>query len=110
MPMTSPRDPLPTILSGPEIRRRDALKLIGVGLALAKTGCMDAPGDPILPYVHRPPELHPGGAVYYATAIVEDGYATGLVVETHQGRPTKIEGNPAHPASLGATTAPQQAS
>jgi hypothetical protein len=39
-----------------------------------------------------------------------NGYATGLVVESHAGRPTKIEGNPDHPASLGAAGIYEQAS
>src|SRR5262249_3269027 len=51
----------------------------------------------------------PGKPLFYATAMLQGGFATGLVVESHEGRPTKIEGNKKHPASLGATTAQQQA-
>ncbi|MEO8548493.1 MAG: 4Fe-4S dicluster domain-containing protein, partial [Kofleriaceae bacterium] len=71
--------------------------------------CSSRPARDILPYAERPPELTPGVATYYATALVEDGHATGVIVETHEGRPTKIEGNPQHPASLGATRAIEQA-
>ena len=45
----------------------------------------------------------PGRPLFYATAMTLGGRATGLLVESHEGRPTKIEGNPSHPASLGAT-------
>jgi len=60
--------------------------------------------------VRSPEELVPGRPLYYATALSLAGYATGVLVESHMGRPTKIEGNPQHPASLGATDALTQAS
>ena len=63
-----------------------------------------------MPYVVQPPDFTPGMPVHYATSMVLDGYATGLVVEAHEGRPTKIEGNPDHPASLGAAGLYEQAS
>jgi len=109
-PSPSLAEPLTDVLTRVEIRRRDALKLLGAGIALAKAGCMQAPGEEVLPYAHKMPELSPGAPLWYATSIVLDGYATGVVVESHEGRPTKIEGNPAHPASLGGTSAIQQAS
>jgi molybdopterin-containing oxidoreductase family iron-sulfur binding subunit len=91
--------------------RRDFLKLAGAGLALAGLdGCSRMPAEHILPYVDNRPELTPGTGQYYATAMMVDGYATGLIVESHEGRPTKIEGNPQHPASLGASAAIHQAS
>ena len=52
----------------------------------------------------------PGKPLFYATAMSVAGIATGVLVESHLGRPTKIEGNPEHPASLGATDARMQAS
>ena len=55
-----------------------------------------------MPYVRQPEELIPGRPLFYATAMPLGGYATGLLVESHEGRPTKVEGNPEHPASLGA--------
>jgi Fe-S-cluster-containing dehydrogenase component len=95
----------------PALDRREFLRLAGASIALAGLdGCTRMPAEHILPYVDNRPELTPGVAQHYATAISLDGYATGLIVESHDGRPTKIEGNPAHPASLGATGALEQAS
>jgi molybdopterin-containing oxidoreductase family iron-sulfur binding subunit len=94
-----------------DLSRRGFLKLLGASMALAGLdGCTRMPGEHILPWVHQPPELTPGVPLHYATSMSLDGYATGLIVEAHEGRPTKIEGNPAHPASLGATGVLEQAS
>ena len=83
--------------------RRTFLKLMGASLALAGvTACTKQPVEMIVPYVRQPEELVPGKPLYYATAMTLGGVATGLVVESHEGRPTKIEGNPQHPGSLGA--------
>jgi molybdopterin-containing oxidoreductase family iron-sulfur binding subunit len=96
-----------------ELDRREMMKLLGAGAGLAGLGsiaaCMAPPNERILPRVEQPPELTPGVPVAYATSMVIDGFATGLVVQTYEARPTKIEGNPDHPASLGATTALHQA-
>jgi Fe-S-cluster-containing dehydrogenase component len=95
----------------PALDRREFLRLAGASIALAGLdGCSRMPAEHILPYVDNRQELTPGAAQHYATAMSVDGYATGLIVESHAGRPTKIEGNPAHPASLGATGAIEQAS
>ena len=92
------------------LRRRDLLKLLGASVMLAGAGCSRAPRGKIVPYAVDPPEITPGVANHYATAMTLGGYATGLLVESHEGRPTKIEGNPDHPASLGATGVYEQAS
>ena len=63
-----------------------------------------------MPYVQAPEEIVPGKPLFYATAMPLGGVATGVLVESHMGRPTKIEGNPEHPASLGASDAFTQAS
>jgi MoCo/4Fe-4S cofactor protein with predicted Tat translocation signal len=84
--------------------RRDTLKLAGASLALgAMTGCDIArrPREEILPFVKMPEQVIPGVRLRYATAMQRSEGAVGLVVEAHEGRPTKIEGNPNHPASLG---------
>jgi molybdopterin-containing oxidoreductase family iron-sulfur binding subunit len=92
------------------IARRTFLKLMGAGAALSGlAGCTGGVADRIVPYANRPPEVTPGIAAHYATSMLLDGYATGLVVESHEGRPTKIEGNPDHPASLGAAGVHEQA-
>jgi molybdopterin-containing oxidoreductase family iron-sulfur binding subunit len=85
------------------VDRRVFLKLMGASLALAGLGgCTRQPSERIVPAVHWPEET-PGKALSFATAMPLRGYATGLLVESHEGRPTKVEGNPDHPASLGAT-------
>jgi MoCo/4Fe-4S cofactor protein with predicted Tat translocation signal len=87
----------------PEGRRR-FLKLMGASLALAGlAACTRQPTETIVPYVKAPEDLVPGRPLFYATAVKHDGYAKGVLVESHMGRPTKVEGNPEHPASLGAT-------
>jgi molybdopterin-containing oxidoreductase family iron-sulfur binding subunit len=91
--------------------RRDFLKLMGASLALAGvTGCSREPEEKIIPYVRAPEEMIPGKPRYFATAMTRGGYALGVLAESHMGRPTKIEGNPEHPASLGSTDAFAQAS
>ncbi|HEY3664355.1 MAG TPA: 4Fe-4S dicluster domain-containing protein, partial [Polyangiaceae bacterium] len=95
-----------------ELSRREFLYLSGATIALssqALLGCTRAPAEKIIPYRAQPPEIVPGRALHYASASTLDGYGTGIVVESHEGRPTKIEGNPIHPASLGASSAIQQA-
>jgi molybdopterin-containing oxidoreductase family iron-sulfur binding subunit len=93
------------------IARRDFMRLMGAALGLAGlSACTRAPSQEIVPYVVQPPEVTPGRPRYYASAFVLDGYATGVIVESHEGRPTKVEGNPEHPASLGATGVFEQAS
>ncbi len=93
------------------LSRRHFLKLLGASLALAGTGaCVEPPRERILPYTVRPPEVTPGTSRYYATTMMLGGFGTGLLVESREGRPIKIEGNPEHPASLGATGVFEQAS
>ncbi|HXE75983.1 MAG TPA: TAT-variant-translocated molybdopterin oxidoreductase [Candidatus Xenobia bacterium] len=94
------------------IGRRRFLQLMAASLALAglSTACTRQPTESIVPYVRQPEQFIPGRPLYYATAMTLSGYATGLLVESHLGRPTKIEGNELHPASLGATDAFAQAS
>ncbi|HEY2945639.1 MAG TPA: TAT-variant-translocated molybdopterin oxidoreductase, partial [Vicinamibacteria bacterium] len=91
--------------------RRQFLTLMGASLALAGlTGCTRQPEEKIVPYVKPPEDVVPGRPLFFATAVLDGGYAKGVLVESHLGRPTKIEGNPDHPASLGATDARGQAS
>src|SRR5262245_34814050 len=92
------------------VGRRRFLHLMGASLALAGlTGCTKQPEEPIVPYVKAPEELIPGKPLFFASAMSLGGIAEGLLVESHMGRPTKVEGNPDHPASLGATDVLAQA-
>jgi molybdopterin-containing oxidoreductase family iron-sulfur binding subunit len=94
------------------LSRRQFLKLMAASLALAGlSGCqLTEPQEKIVPYVNKPEQLVPGIPLFYATAMPLGGYATGLLVRSNEGRPTKVEGNPDHPASLGATDVFAQAS
>jgi len=91
--------------------RRGFMKLMGASLAMAgMTACTKQPLEPIVPYVKQPEELVPGRPMFYATAFELGGYASPVLVESHMYRPTKIEGNEQHPASLGGTDIFAQAS
>src|SRR3984957_12027721 len=93
------------------VSRRGFLKVMGASLGLAgMTGCVKLPFEPIVPYVRQPEEVIPGRPMFYATAMTLGGYANPILVESHLGRPTKIEGNDLHPASLGGTDIFAQAS
>jgi MoCo/4Fe-4S cofactor protein with predicted Tat translocation signal len=86
------------------VGRRGFLKLMGASLALAGvSACTRQPDEMIVPYVRQPEELVPGRPLFFATAMPFGGVGLGLLVESHEGRPTKIEGNPDHPSSRGAT-------
>lgn len=91
--------------------RRQVLKLMAAAFALAGLdGCdVGAPDGRLTPPVKTPPNIIPGRPNYYSTAHVLDGFATGIVVTHQMGRPIKVEGNPKHPASLGATDGIAQA-
>src|ERR1700729_2885107 len=86
------------------IDRRDVLKLAAASAALAGlSACTKLPTEKIVPYVKPPEEILAGRPLFYATSLFQAGVATGVLVESHTGRPTKIEGNSEHPASLGPT-------
>jgi MoCo/4Fe-4S cofactor protein with predicted Tat translocation signal len=92
------------------VTRRDMMMLLGASLSLAGlTGCR-RPVEEIVPYVTAPEEIVPGIPRYYATTMPFRRSAYGLIVESHEGRPTKIEGNPSHPSTLGASSTRIQAS
>ena len=86
------------------VGRRQFLRLMGASLALAGvSACTKQPAEAIVPYVRAPEEILPGKPLYFASAFSLGGAAAGILVESHMGRPTKIEGNPEHTWSLGAT-------
>src|SRR5579864_3904592 len=94
-----------------EINRRDVLKLMAASAAMTGlSACTKLPTEKIVPYVRPPEEILAGRPLFYATSAFNAGVATGVLVESHTGRPTKIEGNPEHPGSLGGTDLFTQAS
>ena len=87
------------------LSRREFIQLAGATLAFAGlSSCTKQPLEKIVPYVQEPEIVVPGKPLRFATATQYGGFGQGLVVTGYEGRPTKIEGNPTHPASLGATT------
>ena len=92
------------------ISRRRFLEVMGASLALAGAAACAPPHEQIVPYVRQPQQLATDKPLFFASAHTVGGFAEGVLVESHLGRPTKIEGNPQHPASLGATDAFGQAS
>ena len=90
------------------ITRRDFLKLSAAAAALAGAGC--SPAEHIVPYARQPEAALPGVPRFYASAASFVGAAEGILIEANTGRPTKVEGNPAHPGSLGGTSVQGQAS
>lgn len=94
-----------------KLDRRELLKVMAASAAFAGlSGCTKLPTQHIVPYVRQPEEIIPGEPLFYATAVTLGGVATGVLVESHMARPTKVEGNPDHPASLGASDSFAQAS
>ncbi len=93
-----------------ELSRRRFLQLMAGSLALAGTGaCTRQPREEIVPYVHQPEALTLGKPLFFATAMELGGEALGMLVRSDSGRPTKIEGNPDHPATLGRSSVHMQA-
>jgi MoCo/4Fe-4S cofactor protein with predicted Tat translocation signal len=91
--------------------RRTVLKLMAASFGLAGLAACGRPVEHIVPNSAGTDagEYLPGEPFYFSTVMSMGGHVTGLMVETHDGRPTKIEGNPDHPHSFGAATAIQQA-
>jgi molybdopterin-containing oxidoreductase family iron-sulfur binding subunit len=90
--------------------RRSFLGWAGIALAASGlSGCIRRPEDKILPYSAAPEEFLPGTPQYYATAAQIGGDVVGLLVESHDGRPTKVEGNPDHRSTLGGLSSTHQA-
>jgi molybdopterin-containing oxidoreductase family iron-sulfur binding subunit len=91
--------------------RREFWKVMGAAMAMAGlSGCVRQPPEKIVPYVNQPTEIVQGQPIYFATAMPFLDDAAGLLVKSHMGHPVKVEGNPKHPASLGATGPHAQAS
>ena len=91
------------------LNRRDFLKLMAASAALAGLTACRRPVERIVPFDEEPEGVIPGKPLFFATALTLGGYARGALVESHEVRPTKVEGNPRHPDSLGATDVFMQA-
>ena len=101
----------PVAGDGSEVARRDFLKVLGgTFAAIGATACGRLPVRKAMPYVHKPEELTPGKAVWYATTCRACPAGCGVLVKSRDGRPIKVEGNPEHPLSLGSACARGQAS
>ena len=92
------------------ISRREMITLLGASLSIAGLTACRRPVEQIVPYVNAPEDVVPGIPRYFATTMPFGRSAYGLIIETHEGRPTKIEGNPSHPSTLGASSSRIQAS
>jgi MoCo/4Fe-4S cofactor protein with predicted Tat translocation signal len=93
------------------VSRREFLTLLSASTLAGLSGCAPSVPEKIVPYVRQPEEIVPGKPLLFATAMpMPWGDALGILAESHMGRPTKIEGNPDHPTSLGSTDAWAQAS
>ncbi len=96
--------PTPPEEAAPGLDRRQFLQTLSASLALSGLGaCSRPPQGQLVPYVHAPAGQVDGLPRFFASTLTREGYAHGVLVESHMGRPTKIEGNPHHPASLGGT-------
>ena len=91
--------------------RRRFLQLMAASMALGGLSACGPEVNPrqLLPYVEQPKNIIPGRNRYYASASTQNGYATGVLIAHQMARPIKVEGNPDHPASLGAASAVMQA-
>ncbi|MFH5885115.1 TAT-variant-translocated molybdopterin oxidoreductase [Halalkalibaculum sp. DA3122] len=87
-----------------KVSRRSFLRVMGASIALAGFASCRRPVQKILPYSNQPEEVVPGEPLYYASAMPFQDALTGIVIENHEGRPTKIEGNEMHPASGGSSS------
>jgi molybdopterin-containing oxidoreductase family iron-sulfur binding subunit len=89
--------------------RRDFLKLVGIGVAGAASGCASPPAEKLIPYLVAPTDILPGVAYWYASTCRECPAGCGVRVKAREGRAIKIEGNPDHPVNAGGLCARGQA-
>jgi molybdopterin-containing oxidoreductase family iron-sulfur binding subunit len=93
------------------LNRRNFLKMAAATLALSgMTACTKQPTRQIFPYVNQPQELVLGQPLFYASSMLLGGFATGVLVKSREGHPIKVDGNPEHPSSLGASSVWMQTS
>ncbi len=89
--------------AGTGVKRREFLKILGAtGATTAAVGCSSEQVGKLIPYVAHPDNTVPGVSQYYATTCRECATACGVLAEVRDGRPIKLDGNPAHAMSRGA--------
>ncbi|NND71813.1 MAG: TAT-variant-translocated molybdopterin oxidoreductase [Rhodothermales bacterium] len=93
-----------------ESSRRQFVQLMAASMAMVSLSACRKPVEKILPYTRKPEEIVPGNALHYATSMPDRGVVSGLLVESREGRPVKIEGNPQHPYNQGSSGVFEQAS
>jgi len=93
----------------PQLDRRRFLQLMGASLAFGGLAACGKAPETAVPYVEQPELIVPGETRLYATAVDFAGYLQPVLGRTQAGRPTKLEGNPDHPACRGAASAITQA-
>jgi hypothetical protein len=98
-----PNNADPDVRAAFDLDRRAALRWFASGAAFAVTSCGGPPPEEVVPYVGMPERLTPGLPLRFASTVPLAGYGRGIIAVTMEGRPIKIDGNPRHPASLGAT-------
>ncbi|WP_077922105.1 TAT-variant-translocated molybdopterin oxidoreductase [Spirosoma sp. 209] len=98
------------LLGGSNTQRRDFLKAMGFGMAAVSLAACETPVHKAIPYINKPEFTYPSISDYYASTFVDGGDYAAILVETREGRPIKIEGNPQSSISKGGTTARVQAS
>ena len=97
------------VIPASRLSRRGFLGLGAATAALASEGCIRRQVEHIYPYAKAPEYLIPGVPAHFATILMRRGEHVGALVESHEGRPTKIEGNDEHPTSLGSADLLMQA-
>lgn len=108
-PSESPSD-LDGLLGGSNTKRRDFMKVMGFGMAAVSLAACETPVHKAIPYLNKPEATFPSISDYYASTYTDGGDYAAILVETREGRPIKIEGNPLSTISKGGTTARVQAS
>ncbi|GAB3898012.1 TAT-variant-translocated molybdopterin oxidoreductase [Spirosoma agri] len=98
------------LLGGSNTQRRDFLKVMGFGMAAVTLAACETPVHKAIPYINKPEFTFPSISDYYASTYTDGGDYAAILVETREGRPIKIEGNPMSSISKGGTTARVQAS
>ncbi len=108
--LTDSSEDLQGLLGGSNTQRRDFLKAMGFGMAAVSLAACETPVHKAIPYINKPVGTFPSISDYYASTYTDGGDYAAILVETREGRPIKIEGNPQSSITKGATTARVQAS